>query len=61
MPQPNLADPEDLAIEQISVDRARSYLTNRSHSLDEATVSLMLQYLDTRQNHIDRIKARQSR
>lgn len=53
-------DQDELAVAQISVDRARRYLTNHSHGLDEATVNLMNRYLDNRQAHLDRKKQRLS-
>lgn len=61
MLNPNFdTDQNELAVEQISVDRARRYLNSPSHKLDEVTVSLMLRSLDRRQAHLNRAKQRLS-
>lgn len=61
MLNPNFdTDQNELAVEQISVDRARRYLNSSSHKLDEVTVSLMLRSLDRRQAHLNRAKQRLS-
>jgi len=49
---------DELVAEQISIDRARRYLTQGAHTLDEATVNLTYRYLDNRQAHLDRKKQR---